>query len=70
MSQQRADALQTCPDCGGILEPSRPSWALTIDVVALRPALASADAGAWRCPLCGYRLDPAPRPDERPAERR
>ena len=35
MSTARAShALLTCPDCGGILEPSRPVWSATIDVAA------------------------------------
>jgi hypothetical protein len=45
--------IPTCPDCGGILEPDPPGWAMTLDA-------ASASAGRrddpvrWQCLLCGY----------------
>jgi hypothetical protein len=45
--------LLTCPDCGGILEPSRPAWAATLDVAAALDAVDHAPA-AWRCLICGY----------------
>jgi rubredoxin len=53
MSDVRASALLTCPDCGGILEPSRPLWLATIDVTAALGPAEPAPA-AWRCLLCGY----------------
>jgi rubredoxin len=45
--------LLTCPDCGGILESSRPAWIATIEVAA---SMTGADIGPenWYCPLCGY----------------
>ena len=45
--------LLMCPDCGGILESSRPAWLRTIDVAA---ALADAEPAptSWRCLICGY----------------
>jgi len=63
MSTARAShALLTCPDCGGILEPSRPVWSATIDVAAALDAR-NPEPAAWRCLICGY-YEPIDRPDE------
>lgn len=48
-----ATPLRLCPDCGGILEPSRPRWIATINMAAgaTRPPAA---ASRWQCLICGY----------------
>ena len=45
-----APVLQTCPDCGGILEPTDPPWQ---DPDALH--IPTSITGGWQCLLCGYR---------------
>ncbi len=53
---ESATSLLTCPDCGGILEPTRPAWATTIEyVVAAEPT--APESAQWNCLLCGYRAD-------------
>ncbi len=45
-----APVLQTCPDCGGILEPTNPPWQ---DPNALH--IPTSFPGGWQCLICGYR---------------
>ena len=45
-----APVLQTCPDCGGILEPTNPPWQ---DPNALH--IPTSLPGGWQCLICGYR---------------
>ena len=51
MNTQPSSGLQTCPDCGGILEQPQSYLASTIAVVS--PSLDTLDQeiGAWLCPL-------------------
>ncbi len=48
--------LPTCPDCGGILEPTAPPWQALMDSLpsgrADRP---QGEAARWQCLICGYR---------------
>ena len=50
MNTQPSSGLQTCPDCGGILEQPQSYLASTIAVVS--PSLDTLDQeiGAWQCP--------------------
>ena len=58
VSDPPANALLTCPDCGGILEPTRPAWATTIEfVVAAEPT--ESPSARWKCLICGYHADAA-----------
>ena len=45
-----APVLHTCPDCGGILEPTNPPWQ---DPDALH--IPTSFTGGWQCLICGYR---------------
>ncbi len=66
MSDPAKTALLTCPDCGGILEPTRPAWATTIAfVVSAEPA--AAESTRWKCLICGYQADPEATVDTPPA---
>jgi rubredoxin len=51
---RRADSLRLCPDCGGILDTSQPTWTAAVDLVAgsVQP---TAEPEAWQCRICGYR---------------
>lgn len=53
MTESPTTGLKTCPDCGGILEPTRPAWARTIDYVIDAEPLTAQNA-QWKCLLCGY----------------
>ncbi|MBI2832955.1 MAG: hypothetical protein HYX76_00840 [Acidobacteria bacterium] len=54
MTQPTATGLlRLCPDCGGILEPSAPTWLETIDL-ATASSVTRGDSRRWQCPLCGY----------------
>jgi rubredoxin len=56
VTEPQASALLTCPDCGGILEPTRPLWATTIEVfVAADPP--ESESTRWKCLICGYHAD-------------
>ena len=48
--------LRTCPDCGGILEPTAPPWQTLMDSLpsggTSRP---ERETGRWQCLICGYR---------------
>ncbi|TDI27738.1 MAG: hypothetical protein E2P06_00160 [Acidobacteria bacterium] len=48
-----APILHTCPDCGGILEPTNPPWLAFMhpDVVRTPPR----HTDGWQCLICGYR---------------
>lgn len=49
-------ALPTCPDCGGILEPTAPPWQTLMDSLPSgRTDRAEREAGRWQCLICGYR---------------
>ena len=49
----RRPTLLTCPDCGGILQASRPAWTATIEFASdVEPAEAAPTT--WLCPICGY----------------
>ena len=51
-----APTLQTCPDCGGILEQTNPPWqAFVHPVHADPPRTPPTDTGRWLCLICGYR---------------
>lgn len=52
-------ALRTCPDCGGILESTRPGWLPAIELVPFTSAEPIDDAEEWRCLICGYQDAPA-----------
>lgn len=45
--------FRTCPDCGGLLDPTRPNWISTIDLASARQPEAAGPAG-WQCLICGY----------------
>lgn len=45
--------VRTCPDCGGILEPTRPDWMAAIALVDAATAAAQ-EPLPWRCLICGY----------------
>lgn len=45
--------LRTCPDCGGILEPSRPEWIATIEMATSGTPEPSPRVD-WQCLICGY----------------
>ena len=64
MNTQPSSGLQTCPDCGGILEQPQSYLASTIAVVS--PSLDTLDQeiGAWLCPLCGYQCEPSAPTDD------
>ena len=47
-------ALRICPDCGGILDATKPQWTTMVDMVAGTRSQ-TAETAAWRCLLCGYR---------------
>lgn len=67
MSESPATSLLTCPDCGGILEPTRPAWAATIDyAVSAEPT--AAESAQWNCLLCGYRADVPGGPNRPPSD--
>jgi len=53
MTELPTTDLRTCPDCGGILEPTRPEWARTIDYVIDAEPMTE-DTALWKCLLCGY----------------
>jgi rubredoxin len=59
--------LRTCPDCGGLLDPTRPTWTATIDLVSAR---LPEEPGTveWQCLICGYE-EKGPGPD-RPHDER
>lgn len=58
MTEPPTKTLLTCPDCGGILEPTRPAWAATIEVlVAADPP--EGESTRWKCLICGYHADAA-----------
>ncbi len=46
-------AMRTCPDCGGILEPTRPEWIAAIELASATDAPAP-EPISWRCLICGY----------------
>jgi len=47
--------LPTCPDCGGILEPTNPAWqSLVQSFQAHTPRGAPASGSRWQCLICGY----------------
>ena len=49
-----SEPLRLCPDCGGILEPTQPSWTTVVDVAAgVRQR--TSEPPRWRCLICGYR---------------
>lgn len=45
--------FRTCPDCGGLLDPTRPTWISTIDLASARQPEEAGPAG-WQCLICGY----------------
>lgn len=50
--------LQTCPDCGGILEPTTPPWQSLVQSLHAVPAGTQPHGdhpGQWECLICGYR---------------
>jgi hypothetical protein len=50
-----AAPLRLCPDCGGILDATRPSWTTTVDLASgIREP--DAEPPRWQCLICGYRL--------------
>ena len=53
IGKMRPNLLRTCPDCGGILEPTRPGWTTVIDAAAA--SLRETEPVHWQCLLCGYR---------------
>ncbi len=48
-----APILHTCPDCGGILEPTNPPWQAFVHPDAVR--MPTTGTGGWQCLICGYR---------------
>lgn len=53
MTTDAPTTLRTCPDCGGILEPTRPEYLLRLDAdTAVRGELGGPTA--WQCFICGY----------------
>ena len=55
-AERSATTLSTCPDCGGILEPSNPPWQTLVQ--SLHPdaaPMANELADRWQCLICGYR---------------
>ena len=47
--------LLTCPDCGGILEPTVPPWqSLVQSLHAEPPRHGAEDPTQWQCLICGY----------------
>lgn len=48
------DQLRLCPDCGGILEPTQPSWEAVVNLTAGTGPQAS-EPQRWQCLICGYR---------------
>jgi hypothetical protein len=50
-----APTLHTCPDCGGILEPSDPVWEVVIQPLGVAPTQTPSGTGQWQCLICGYR---------------
>ena len=46
--------LRLCPDCGGILEPTQPSWEAVVTLAAGTGPQA-AEPQRWQCLICGYR---------------
>lgn len=49
----RTNLLRMCPDCGGILELTRPGWMAIIDVAAAARPQETGPA-RWQCLICGY----------------
>lgn len=48
-------SLRVCPDCGGILEATRPEW---LEMIALSMGQAVEQrAPRWQCLICGYHED-------------
>lgn len=54
---RRSEPLATCPDCGGLLQPTEPERLTTTEFDADRRA--DEDASPRQCLICGYQL-PAP----------
>jgi hypothetical protein len=53
---QTAPTLRTCPDCGGILEPSSPPWQTLVQSLQPHAAVPAGDQPTrWQCLICGYR---------------
>ena len=45
--------LRICPDCGGILEPSKPRWATMVNI-ATGTREPQVELPRWQCLICGY----------------
>lgn len=60
-------SLKTCPDCGGILEPTRLGWITNLEFAATA-APGEVDPIRWQCLLCGY-VEGEPEEARRAAER-
>ena len=47
--------LHTCPECGGILEPTTPPWQAFVHLDAVLTPTPPEPTGRWQCLICGYR---------------
>lgn len=54
---RRPDPLATCPDCGGLLQPTEPERLTSTEFDTDRGG--EPEASPRQCLICGYRL-PAP----------
>ena len=52
--EPNAGPLRLCPDCGGILDPTRPPWTTIVDL-ASGTREPDPEPPRWRCLICGYR---------------